>query len=200
MVIGAAPRSSATTMRPRLVSIATGTRFSARARRRRAQTVCAAPAADARRACRRRGMRVLHGAHSKALMNIARGVGLFPSEGDALIGRRHARHGDDKSSRAAGRLARFPRADQAAGDEPGGVLGAVRNARRARTFRRSYSASPRSCASRSPPGRAARSTNGTRSTSTRRCGGPPSGRCRPAGWTVRGRSISASGWAASRCC
>ncbi len=46
------------------------------------------------------------------------------------------------------------------------------------SFRRWCSASPRSCASRSAPARAARSTNGMRRTSTRRCGGPPSGRCR----------------------
>ena len=58
--------------------------------------------------------------------------------------------------------------------------------------RRWCSASPRSCASRSAPARAARSTNGMRPTSTRRCGGPPSARFPPAGWTASRRSISAS--------
>ena len=78
-------------------------------------------------------------------------------------------HSLDRAYIPAGRLARLPRADQAARDEPGGVHRPVRPAGRAGAARRWCSASPRSCASRSAPARAARSTNGMRPTSTRRC-------------------------------
>ena len=78
----------------------------------------------------------------------------FPLCGQALIGRAHAQPADRPTSRAAGRLARPVRADQAARDEPGGVHRPVRAARRAGACRRWCSASPRSCASRSAPARA----------------------------------------------
>ena len=171
MVIGAWPRSSATTIRPRLVSIATGTRSSFGAG-------AGGGGRGGLRKCGRgedgeqRGGKesVLHAQpHSKALMNIASTArpGLFllrPSP----YRPGHAHPGDDESSRAAGRLARFPRADQAARDEPGGLHRPVRPAGRAGAAAARCSASPRSCASRSAPAPAARSTNGTRSTSTRK--------------------------------
>ncbi len=49
------------------------------------------------------------------------------------------------------------------------------------------SASPQSCASRSARAQRARSINGMRRISTRRCGGPPTVRCRRGGWTARPR-------------